>query len=102
MREGTWLFRIVFGWAEPEAALAVLAEHGTLEQPGRDDHVCTVHVTGDPGPGSAEEKAGRAEWIAQDVLAALLSSASGMDESDTPPRFFAHRSTPHVLSDGDA
>ncbi|GAA3722766.1 hypothetical protein GCM10022224_104470 [Nonomuraea antimicrobica] len=101
MREDTWSFRIVFGWAGPEAAIAVLAEHGTLEQLGRDDHAWTVHVAGDLGPGSAEEKAGRAEWIAQDALAALLSSTSGVDERNTPARFFTHQSTARIVSDGD-
>ncbi|RVX41930.1 hypothetical protein EDD27_4536 [Nonomuraea polychroma] len=101
MSDQTWTFGVVFGWTGPVTPLYLLRKHGTLEQVDSGDHAWTVPVTGDPGPGTADERAGRAEWIAQEALVALLGRVAGTDESDDPARYFAHRSTTRVAGDGD-
>ncbi|RCG19079.1 hypothetical protein DQ384_38015 [Sphaerisporangium album] len=95
--ESSWTVRITFAWTGPRQALERLGEIGTLEHLEGDEHAWTLTLSGDLGPGTDEERAGRAAWVAQDALEAQLGEALGEDAD--PARFFTHRSTEHLQAD---
>lgn len=90
---GQWGHRITFTWSGGplDAQLrSNLTEIGVLEDLCGGDYALTIQVWGDPGPGTAEERAGRAAWITVDALMSLLDS----DQAAC----FLHRSTELVDS----
>lgn len=86
--------RIAFIWTGPCSALALLGEAGTLQHLDGHHYAWTVPLAGDVGPGTPEEQAGRAVWIAEDLLAALLHEA--VDAEENLVWWFVHHSSEHL------
>lgn len=95
---GRWTHRIAFAWSVPlaDGLRTWLNEVGTLEDLGDGEYAWTLEMTGDPGPGTTQERAGRAMWLAQDVLSAELESYGCSPDS------FTHRLTTLMESEDPA
>ncbi|MFI6326626.1 hypothetical protein ACIBG8_54520 [Nonomuraea sp. NPDC050556] len=110
-RAGSWTYRITFAWDGPMDAARrdMLDEAGTLVDVEPGVYAWTMTVTGDLGPGTLEERAGRAEYAIGDLLSTLLATPDDTSRPieraietvyhDPPtalPYTFAHLSTEQI------
>ncbi|MDH2425760.1 hypothetical protein [Sphaerisporangium sp. TRM90804] len=87
----SWPIRVTFTWTGPSACLRHLEQGGTLEHRHGHDYAWTVTLTGDVGPGTVEQREGRAMWLAEDALAAHLGSV--LEQTNDPAPYFTHHAT---------
>ncbi len=94
--ESSWTVRITFAWTGPREHLDFLIDYGALEHRGGHDYAWTTTVTGTVGPGTDEQREGRAMYLAEDALCMPLQDAYG----SAVDKHFAYHSTELVREAG--
>lgn len=84
--QGQWVYRVRFIWSGPLSpdTREQLNEIGTLNELGGNTFAWTCPVTGNPGAGTAAQRAGRAEHMVADALSTLISETfiDALDDDD--------------------